>query len=226
MKKLISAALILSLLLGATCFALTPEDAAADLGKYGILNGFPDGSLRLEENITRAQMTKMLVTAMNEQILPGAVSLFSDVPKGHWATPHIALAQSLDIVGGFPNGTFKPDDNVTCEQALKMIVCVLKYDKYVLSQRVNATELVYPMDYIDIARKNGLIEGLIFEVGTPATRGFVALVLSRALDLPLAYDTNPSPFAPDYEQQRAFAWQFKDGKDGRAFETLRTVLEK
>ncbi len=226
MKKIISITLAIIMVLGISCFALTPEEAAGDLGKYGIMGGFPDGSLRLEQNVTRAQMAKMITIAMGEEGLAGMPLSFSDVPATHWASPFIAFTQVEGIVGGFPNGTFKPEDNVTCAQVIKMVTCMLKYDEYLLSYRKHLTnpQLYYPQDYIAAALDSGLIEGLdIGDGNKPATRGFVAVVMSRALDAPIAYDPDNKGLG---ESGFDWSWQLADGKDGRPLKTLRQDLGK
>jgi len=95
----------------------------------------------------------------------------------------------------------------------KMIICLLKYDKYVLSGRPQGATMYYPQDYIAIARDCDLTKDLVFKVGDKATRGFVAIVLSRALDTPLA--------AADQT-----GWIIQDGRDGKPLKTLRDELEK
>lgn len=221
MKKVISLTLAFVMVLSVVCYALTPEEAAGDIGKYGIMSGFPDGTLRLEQNVTRAQMAKMISVTMGEETGISISRSFSDVPDTHWAAPFIAFTQNEGIVGGFPDKTFKPEDNVTCEQVLKMVVCMLKYDKYLLSFRNHLTnpQLYYPQDYIKAAVDAGLIDGLDMGDGSkPATRGFVAVVLSRALDAPIAFDPNGNTFG---ESGFDSPWQLADGKDGRPLETLR-----
>ena len=225
MKKIICFALLLTLI-SSTCFALTPDEAASDIGKYGIMSGFPDGTLRLEQDVTRAQMVKMLVTALGETDYSVRPFDFIDVPNSHWAYQYIQYARANNIVGGFPDGTFKPDDNVTREQAVKMVICALQYDKYELSNRLNKPELVYPQDYIHLASKINIIVPAEYGDGKQnATRGFVASVLSRALDVPLPYDPNPNGYFSDGTNVDP-RWKLADGLNGRELKTWRIALEE
>lgn len=185
MKRIV--ALVLAVLtLTTMCLALTPEEAARDLGKYGIMGGFPDGSLRLEQNVTRAQMAKMLVTAMKDRYIAGVRGQFADVPDTHWAKDYINFAAMDNIVGGVGNGLFKPEDNVTCEQAIKMVVCMLKYDEYEKYDGGGVNPINYPSTYLEIAHRFRITENIDYNAKAPATRGFVAVLLSRALDEPIA----------------------------------------
>lgn len=225
MKKIICVILSVAIL-ASMCLALTPEEAAKDLGKCGIMGGFPDGSLRLEQNVTRAQMAKMIATMLGTPGYVGSSSVFHDVPDAHWATQYIEYARANNIVGGFPDGSFKPEDNVTKDQVIKMVVCALKYDKYELSYRPQANaQLYYPADYIKVAIDTNLIVSGEFGDGSqPATRGFVATVISKALDIPLPYDPQENGFSTETSNLKT-GWMVADGKDGREHKTLRKQLE-
>ncbi|MBR2977269.1 MAG: S-layer homology domain-containing protein [Oscillospiraceae bacterium] len=180
MRKLLCIFLAV-MLLASTCCALTPEEAAQDLAKYGIMQGFPDGSFRLEETVTRAQCVKMIMTALKKTDFPGAGTIFSDVPKEHWAVGHIEGSIGEGVIIGFPDGTFRPEESVTKYQAIKMVVCMLKHDA------LDIKPFSYPDDYTDAAIDVKLVTEE--EVGTqdaPASRGFVARLISKALDLPVA----------------------------------------
>lgn len=216
MKKLVSLALALVTALSLTAFAIEPEDAAKDLGKYGIMGGFPDGTLRLEQTITRAQMTKMLMTALKYENVDAGYTRFTDVPATHWAKNYIFFANMEKIVGGFPDGTFRPEANVTTCQAVKMVVCMLGYDKYTYDNKPAATNLAYPRDYLNIACNRGLLDSPFLE-DLPANRGFVATLISKSLDLPIAKQVGLT------EGQAVY--QLLDGTNGKELKTLRTMLE-
>ena len=62
--------------------ALSPEKAAQTLIEKGILNGYEDGSLRLQNNVTRAEFAKMLAVSFNIKAQGSAV--FSDVYENDW----------------------------------------------------------------------------------------------------------------------------------------------
>ncbi len=218
MKRLVSLtlALAMALTLATSAFAIEPEDAAKDLGKYGIMGGFPDGTLRLEQNVTRAQMTKMLITALEYENIDVGSTRFTDVPATHWAKNYIFFASMENIVGGFPDGTFKPEANVTTCQAAKMVVCMLGYDKYTHDNKPAAINLSYPFDYLNIAYNRGLLDSPFLE-DLPATRGFVATLISKALDLPIAKQIGNIDGRDVY--------QLLDGTNGKELKTLRTMLE-
>ena len=97
------------------------------LSSMDIITGFPDGSFRPDESVTRAQMAALISRMFN---LPGAnvtEKPFSDVEVEYWAASNIVAAKNRGIINGFPEGTFQPEAEVTYEQAVKMIVCALNY---------------------------------------------------------------------------------------------------
>ncbi len=228
-RTLIALSLAVALSASMTAFARTPEESAADLAKYGIMNGFPDGSLRLENSVTRAQMAKMVITALGrEKIDPYAgadQSMFKDMEKTHWAYACVSEAFMCRIISGFPGSTFRPDDNVTYEQALKIMVCVLRYDSYVLQDKPEGTTLQYPQDYIDIAKGLGLLEGAPTDLKQSATRGFIASLISKALDIPYAKAFATPETADKPLMQREYVYEILDGKGQGEYTTLRTNLE-
>ena len=88
----------------------------------GWTDGFPDGTFRPDEPVTRAQAAKFLIDAMGETPTTPATDPFPDVPKGHWAAGYIERLAQLGIVGGFPDGTFHPDEPATRAAIAKMVI--------------------------------------------------------------------------------------------------------
>jgi hypothetical protein len=71
--------------------------------------------------LTRAQFTKMLADAVGLEVNPSKQSTFSDVSAGYWGHPWIEAAAKAGWVKGY-NGKFRPDDPLTREQMMTMIV--------------------------------------------------------------------------------------------------------
>lgn len=109
---------------GNTEAALSPEKAAQTLIEKGILNGYEDGSLRLQNNVTRAEFAKMLATSFNIKAQGSAV--FSDVYENDWFYEYVPSLSTTGIILGY-NGFFRPSDNITREDAAVMISRTAKY---------------------------------------------------------------------------------------------------
>jgi len=85
----------------------------------GIIKGYPDGSFRPEQFVTRAEMVKMVLAAIDLETESYDLSGFKD--RGHWADSYIAAAVRVGIINGYPDGTFRPDNYITRAEAAKVI---------------------------------------------------------------------------------------------------------
>jgi subtilisin family serine protease len=88
----------------------------------GYVNGYPDGRFRPETYTTRAQFTKMLVLSRHWPLLDPVTPTFTDVPRDYWSYSYIETAYAHDVLNGYADGTFRPQDNVTRGQLAKMLV--------------------------------------------------------------------------------------------------------
>lgn len=147
------------------------------LTKLGVINGYDDGTFRPEGEITRAEFTKMIMTALGRANTGAVPTEFSDVGE-HWAKSFIKSAYDIGIINGFEDGTFRPDDQVTYEQALKMTVCALGYVDFAEDKGG------YPGGYVAQANTLKLTEGVTGQQQTaPALRQVIAQVVYNALEV-------------------------------------------
>ncbi|MBQ4517774.1 MAG: S-layer homology domain-containing protein [Clostridia bacterium] len=165
-------------------------DAVQSLVARGIINGYEDGTFKPEATITRAEFAKMVIYAigMGNLAQDSSVSTgFPDVSSEHWAAGVIKIAYDLKIINGFDDGTFKPDENVTYDQALKMAVCA-KYDKFGEAAMKNGG---YPEGYRKVAASYGFIKNITDGVySEPAKRGTIAKLMDNMLAIKLSEITN------------------------------------
>lgn len=147
----------------------------------GLIEGYEDGTFQPEGSITRAEFAAIVVRMRNQEAqAQGAATTtdFADVPADHWAAGYINIASRLGIINGYGDGNFGPEDPVLYEQAIKMVVVALGYDKAV-------GEAGYPVGYLTQAGSMGLTSGLNGVNGAEANRGLVAQIVFNALDIPL-----------------------------------------
>ena len=85
------------------------------------ISGYSDGTFRPYNNITRGQITKVLVLAHNWTLLTPATATFSDVPVGSTFYSFVETAVARGLVSGYNDGTFRPSDNVTRGQIAKIV---------------------------------------------------------------------------------------------------------
>ena len=92
----------------------------------GVFGGYDDGTFRPNAPVTRAQAAKMFVSAMGwSEIYPPAPT-FSDVPADLWAYGYVELAASYAVIGGYDDGTFRPNNLITRAQVSKMLTICLQ----------------------------------------------------------------------------------------------------
>lgn len=162
MKKIISVILAVAVTAGAAAAAAS-ETAVESLQSQGILQGDENGNLNLDSTVTRAEFCKMLIEAVDVPKTSSTMLVFpfSDIEQSHWAYDYIHTAAERDIIKGFEDGTFRPDDNVTYEQAIKMAL---------VTARIMSGGEIYPTDYISRAIDECLTEGVTASIGEAMTR--------------------------------------------------------
>ena len=155
------------------------------LNKLGVINGYDDGTFKPDNNVTRAEFTAMLLRTRGMGAL-GSTSLenppFPDVvtPNVSWAIGNIRTAHTMGIINGYDDGTFKPTNNVSYEEAIKMIVCALGYGE------MGNEGAAWYSKYLTTAIQLGFTEGVKGTVGAPATRAMIAEMLYNCLEVELA----------------------------------------
>lgn len=97
-------------------------EPVATLAGAGLLAGYEDGSFRPDAPITRAEYAA-IATRFDE--LAAAESNFTDI-SGHWAEDAINAAYGAGWVGGYEDGTFRPDQNISRAEAMALINRVLE----------------------------------------------------------------------------------------------------
>ncbi|MDO5714719.1 MAG: S-layer homology domain-containing protein, partial [Tissierellia bacterium] len=174
MKKILAIALAIVLLFG--CFpayaynipkvknVTKAEDKIEALKQKDIIIGYEDGSLGLERYIKRSELTKVLVHAVGEEkvaeALKGKMDLFTDVARTHWANGYIAYAKNypnpinkLPFVNGYPDGSFRPENNITNAEMLKILVVLAKRD---LTENM-VKNAKWPSDWVEWAKNEKII---------------------------------------------------------------------
>lgn len=106
----------------------------AALVNDGIVNGFPDKTFRPSNTLTRAQVVTMLTRALGLEERDNQINMYSfasylDLNEEHWANDYVKFATELEILDGYPDGTFRPTTETTRAQAAKMLSIFRSYNK-------------------------------------------------------------------------------------------------
>lgn len=193
LKKVISSVAAFAMVASsATAFAATFPDvdasasyagAVESLVALGIVNGDDQGLFNPDNNVTRAEFTKMAVGALGEIEAAEAqtTSRFEDAANTsvHWAAGYVAQGVSDGFINGYDDKRFGPDDKVTYAQACKMLVASLGYTTYA----DNAGG--YPAGYVAQANSLGVTKGVSATNDTALTRAQCAMLIYNAMDVPL-----------------------------------------
>lgn len=146
-------------------------DAVEFLNDIGIMNGDEKGNFNPNKTVTRAEMATLVCRMLGETENLTVSSVFTDVPTTHWANRYVAKAAELGIVGGYGNGKFGPEDTVTYEQAITMVVRAVGLNEMAMEYGG------YPDGYIQIALESGYLANISSQKGTPLFRFEIAVLL-------------------------------------------------
>jgi parallel beta-helix repeat protein len=87
------------------------------LASQNIIAGFPDGSFKPNEPVTRAQFATIITKALTPPAKRASIE-FKDVKSNFWAYAAIKSAYQSQFVSGYPDGSFKPQQQIPRVQAL------------------------------------------------------------------------------------------------------------
>ena len=158
-------------------------DSVINLSEKFILNGYLDGTFKPENNITRAEFAKIIVSATGS-VDPYALSTFKDVNNGDWYYSYVSTAYSMGYITGYPDGTFRPNDNITRADICTIVNRVLKAENTSVSAfRDDSSIPSYAKDAVYALNSKGVINGYqdgTFAPLTFATRAQTAKIIYGA----------------------------------------------
>jgi len=98
------------------------REAVTFLAKRNVINGYPDNTFRPDQTINRAEALKIIFAALGTTPNKQTTSQkpFSDVPTNKWFTPYVLTAKERDIIQGYPDGSFRPAQEINKVEFIKM----------------------------------------------------------------------------------------------------------
>ena len=203
--KILTAVLVFSVALPAMAFQFpdvpTNHWAAEQmdiLSDKGVIVGYPDGTFRPDENVTRAEFASMAIKALGQEHTSVAQPVnFTDITEDFWAYDAIQKSVFFDLISCPPAGEpFRPDDTVTRAESITVAVNALTTEqiseakaKEVLSKYADAASV--PESFLIPAGKSEILNMLVvmptdgkasLEPVRPATRAEVAAILYKMME--------------------------------------------
>ncbi len=162
------------------------------VAEQGIVEGYPDGTFKADQPINRAEFTKILVGATYDydpeqdpagyDIYSSADISFSDIEDQAWYIPYLRTAFNENVIEGYPDGTFKPDQDVNFAEASKIIVESFGYDYELDSD-------IWYKAYVDVLAARRAIPVSITTFDQQITRGEMAEMIYRLKAIDVTKDT-------------------------------------
>lgn len=162
------------------------------LANQMIISGYPDGSFMPEKTVTRAEFAALLNRALG--ILPQTQTSksFDDVEAGAWYAPYVYAAANAHLINGYPDNSFRPDQQITHQEMIVMLVNALEYSGVTVDKdAASPSKLTNPSDLEDWAisyYNNAMMKGLLpsggpfqFQTAKETQRQESALLLYQLL---------------------------------------------
>lgn len=89
--------------------------------ELGIVQGYGDGSFRPNQSVNRAEALKMILEAFEVDLVNEPYGVFPDVRPSVWYAGYIDTASRYDLVQGYPDGYFRPYNQITRGEAAKIV---------------------------------------------------------------------------------------------------------
>lgn len=147
-------------------------DAINYVETYGIVEGYDDGTYRPDNEINRAEFTKILIEAKFPGQATTGEDCFTDVPTNTWYSKYVCFAKDQGILSGYDDGSFKPAQSINLAEALKITLETYFDD-------IPAADGAWYQKYWDYADSLGLILNEWDSASQNLTRGEMAELIYR-----------------------------------------------
>lgn len=193
MKKVLWALALCSIIVPMSSFAYTEHNiqSANYLATQGVIvdNSGNIKAYNLDSNITRREMLKVMMNLSGKTVTDTCNGDFSDLSSSDWGCKYAQAA--LDEWYIAANATFRPDDNVTQIEALKMIMQALGIER--------DSNDDWRAGYVSKAQSEGIITESYIDYNKNATRGWIFSAAARS-DENFSYVESELEINPEVEE--------------------------
>ncbi|WP_158299618.1 S-layer homology domain-containing protein [Paenibacillus antri] len=180
------------------------KEQLAEWADSGFVKGYADGSVRPDETISRAEFVALVNRVYG--YAHASDSAFLDVEADAWFADDVAKAARAGYASGYEDGTFRPDREISRQEAAKMVAALLKLEAAAegggtASAFTDRGDIpAWSIGYVDAIAAEGYLQGYpdgAFRPASPITRAEAVALLDRAAGKILH---KPAAFGKDEEQ--------------------------
>ncbi|EPD85974.1 hypothetical protein HMPREF1207_02929 [Paenibacillus sp. HGH0039] len=117
------------------------KQAVDDMGSRMVIDGTGNGMFSPDRDITRAEFAAVIVRGLGLKPENGATP-FSDVKSTDWYSSVVNTAYAYDLISGFEDGTFRPMDRITREQAMVVLSKAMTITRLKAERSVQSTDVI------------------------------------------------------------------------------------
>lgn len=151
--------------------------AAKRLIALGIIQGKGEGNIASKDNITRAEVTAIILRARGIQSGNYAMTKsFDDVSETAWYAKDLAIAKEMNLVYGVGGNKFAPEKNVTNAELITILIRALNYEK------TTDDKVSYPVFHITKAQEAGILKDMTSDINAVSKREDMFTLIDNALN--------------------------------------------
>jgi uncharacterized repeat protein (TIGR02543 family) len=150
--------------------------------------GYSDGTVKPGAGITRAEVATIffrLLTDGARERFWSETNAYTDVAAGSWYNIAVSTLSNMGILGGYEDGTFRPNASITRAEFAKIAVSFFDWaDVYAVNSFVDVRDSAWYANYVAVAAELGLIEGYggnVFRPDATITRAEACTIINRTL---------------------------------------------
>jgi len=152
------------------------ETAICYVKKKGIVKGYSDGTYKPNTPINRAEFTKIIIGTTYENSTISGSNCFSDI-KNEWFAKFVCKAKKANIIAGYSDKTFRPQNNINLAEAMKIIIeGAAKTENF----EIPNAEGPWYQKYINVANQLELLKTINSNPSHNLTRGELAEIIYRS----------------------------------------------
>lgn len=194
---------------------------------FAFMEGYPGGVFGADRNMTRAEVAAMFSRLMVEQMEVGKSypNSYSDVPASAWYANAIGYLEQYHVMGGYPDGTFRPNAPITRAE-FAAVACRFEKLTAGTASFTDVPDTHWAAQYINFAATRGWVTGYpdgTFRPGKNITRAEVVTITDRLLErsadrdyVTAHYDDLPRTFTDIDESYWAY-WNIMEAANGHDY---------